>query len=133
MKLKKLIALGMATVMTLSLTACGGGSNEVSTTKDSSNDTVSNEASTTDTKTEDDTTAEGLELTYASITLGEDYTDLTASIKWMHHKTDREEDGTIQAYIDKFNAVYCNVKFYFLSIAETSNGRLGRYNVYPFN
>ena len=51
MKLKKLIALGMATVMTLSLTACGGGSNEVSTTKDSSNDTVSNEASTTDTKT----------------------------------------------------------------------------------
>ena len=109
MKLKKLIALGMATVMTLSLTACGGGSNEVSTTKDSSNDTVSNEVSTTDTKTEDDTTAEGSELTYASITLGEDYTDLTASIKWMHHKTDREEDGTIQAYIDKFNETYPNI------------------------
>ena len=114
MKFKRLMALGMAAVMTMSLTACGGGddssSNNNSSSSNSSNTTANNDTSsssnTTDSNTTD-TNAGGL--TYASITLGEDYTDLTTSIKWMHHKTDREEDGTIQGYIDEFNKMYPNI------------------------
>ena len=46
---------------------------------------------------------------YSQITVGEDYTDLTASIKWIHHKTDRQEDGTIDKMIGEFNKVYPNI------------------------
>ena len=53
----------------------------------------------TDAEAEADTEAEAetedAGLTYASINLGEDYTDLTTTIKFIHHKTDREEDGTM--------------------------------------
>ena len=114
MKLKRLMALGMAAVMTMSLTACGGGDsssgNNNSSGSNSSNTTANNDTSSGSDATDGntaDTNAGGL--TYASITLGEDYTDLTTSIKWMHHKTDREEDGTIQGYIDEFNKMYPNI------------------------
>ncbi len=46
---------------------------------------------------------------YADIVLGEDYTDLEASIKFIHHKTDREEDGTMAELIAAFNEVYPNI------------------------
>jgi len=40
----------------------------------------------------------------------DEYTDFTAEIKWIHHKTDRAEDGTIDKMIADFNAVYPNIK-----------------------
>ncbi|MCD8396606.1 MAG: ABC transporter substrate-binding protein [Lachnospiraceae bacterium] len=46
---------------------------------------------------------------YVDIVLGEDYTDLEASIKFIHHKTDREEDGTMADLIAAFNEVYPNI------------------------
>lgn len=118
MKLKRFMALGMAAVMTMSLTACGGNSDdnasggsttENNTTATNSNTTAAdnNTASGDNTAAGDNTASGGL--TYAGIKLGEDYTDLTTTIKWMHHKTDREEDGTIQGYIDEFNKVYPNI------------------------
>ncbi|MCM1388429.1 MAG: ABC transporter substrate-binding protein [Bacillus sp. (in: Bacteria)] len=117
MKFKKFLALGMAAAMTLSLTACGGGSGDSSSS--SSTGDSSSSASTGDSGTSaaaDNTassagadTASGTVPTYASIKLGEDYKDLTASIKFIHHKTDREEDGTIAAYIEAFNKVYPNI------------------------
>lgn len=102
MKVKKILALGMAIVMTTSLTACGN------TTSDNIDESTSESTavlSDNGTNEKEDTQ----KLTYAGITLGEDYTDLKTSIKWIHHKTDREEDGTIQAYIDEFNKVYPNI------------------------
>ena len=48
-------------------------------------------------------------MTYGSIKLGESYTDITTTIKWIHHKTDREEDGTIAKMIAEFNKVYPNI------------------------
>lgn len=118
MKLKRFMAFGMAAVMTMSLTACGGNSDdnasggsttENNTTATNSNTTAAdnNTASGDNTAAGDNTASGGL--TYAGIKLGEDYTDLTTTIKWMHHKTDREEDGTIQGYIDEFNKVYPNI------------------------
>lgn len=103
MKLKRLMALGMAAVMTMSLTACGGddkaaGSSTATDNKPAADTSASadNNAAAdntgdtaADTSTAEDTDAAG-GLTYAGITLGEDYTDLNTTIKFIHHKTDRE-------------------------------------------
>ena len=48
--------------------------------------------------------------TIDSIKLGEDYTDLTASIKFLHCRTDREEDGSMAEMIAKFNEKFPNIE-----------------------
>ncbi len=99
MKLRKAMALGMTAVMTMSLVACGNS--ETSTTD------------TTKVEEEQVATTETVETavpTYAEVDLGEKYTDLTAKIKFMHHKTDREEDGTMANLIAEFNKVYPNIE-----------------------
>ena len=112
MKLRKVLALTLAAAMTLSLTACGG-SDEGAAETPAANDTAAEE---TESPAADDAADDGAEaeapaaapagLTYASINLGTDYKDLTATIKFIHHKTDREEDGTMADLIAKFNEVY---------------------------
>ncbi len=110
MKLKKLLALTLAAAMTLSLAACGGKETDTTAASDNT-DTTQTEASTEtdDTEQQDTGAASGEALTYASITLGESYKDITTTIKFIHHKTDREEDGTIPAMIEKFNEMYPNI------------------------
>ena len=111
MKLKKVLALALATAMTLSLVACGGSAE----TTESTETTETTEEATEETTEAEETTeeaeapAEDGELSYGAITLGESYTDITTTIKWIHHKTDREEDGTIANYIAEFNKVYPNI------------------------
>lgn len=108
MKLKKVLALSLAAAMTLSLVACGGSAN--TTTPADTADTATEAEAPADTTADADVAApaEGVPY-YTQVTLGQDYTDLTASIKWIHHKTDREEDGTIAAMIAEFNKVYPNI------------------------
>ena len=114
MKLRKVLALGMAAMMTLSLAACGGDNG--ASTDSSSNDSAATQQPTdtnTDTAAPADTgdggaTAEGVP-GYLDITVGTDYTDITATIKFLHCRTDREEDGTIAAMIEEFNKVYPNI------------------------
>ena len=122
MKLKRLMALGMAAVMTMSLTACGGDDNAADsstatdnkpaadTSASADNSAAADNAGDTaaDTDTAGDADAAG-GLTYAGITLGEDYTDLVTTIKFIHHKTDREQDGSMAKYIEAFNQDYPNI------------------------
>ena len=120
MKLKKVLALALAAAMTLSLVACGGGSADTDTpAEDTPAEAPADNADDTEAEAEapadnaDDSAdaaapVEGVP-TYSQITVGTDYTDLTASIKWIHHKTDRAEDGTIDAMIAEFNKVYPNI------------------------
>ncbi len=115
MKLRKVLALALAAAMTLSLVACGGSgetaeSTETTETTEKTETTETTEKTETAEKTEttEAETPEGVP-TYSQITVGTDYTDLTASIKWIHHKTDREEDGTIAAMVAEFNKVYPNI------------------------
>lgn len=118
MKLKKVLALTLAAAMTLSLAGCGSSDNSAdssaaSTTDDAAAETTEDTTAAEDTEaaddTADDTAAAADGLTYASITLGQDYTDLTTTIKFIHHKTDREEDGTMADLVAKFNEVYPNI------------------------
>ena len=115
MKLRKVLALTLVAAMTFSLAGCGSSDDSAAetTTEDAA---AEEEAPAEDTAEEEapaeeateDAAAEG-GLTYGSITLGEDYTDLTTTIKWIHHKTDREEDGTIANLVAEFNKVYPNI------------------------
>ena len=113
MKLKKALALCMAAVMTLSLTACGGsGSDGGSSSADNTQSNTDNTQAAADNTKADapaDNGAEGGVPGYLDITVGQDYTDLTATIKFLHCRTDREEDGTIAAMIEEFNKVYPNI------------------------
>ena len=121
MKLKKVLAVCLATAMTFSMVACGGASTDTTTPADTSADTETEapaeeeaeapaeEEAEAPAEEEAEAPAEDGALTYSSITLGEDYTDLTATIKWLHHKTDRAEDGTIDKMIAEFNKDYPNI------------------------
>lgn len=116
MKLKKVLALALAAAMTLSLAACGGGNADTNTPADDTNAAApadnANDDAAAPSDSADDTNAaapvEGVP-SYSQVNVGTDYTDLTASIKWLHHKTDRAEDGTIDAMIAEFNKVYPNI------------------------
>lgn len=112
MKLRKMLALTLATAMTLSLVACGGSAETTETTTETATETkteaeaeVKEEAPAAEAEAE----APAGVPSYSQIEVGTDYTDLTAEIKWIHHKTDRAEDGTIDAMIAEFNKVYPNI------------------------
>ena len=115
MKLKKVLALTLAATMTFSLVGCGGDDTAANTpaadtsADDTADDTTDDAAAPAADDTADDTAAPAGGLTYASITLGEDYEDITTTIKFIHHKTDREDDGTMADLISKFNAMYPNI------------------------
>lgn len=115
MKLKKVLAVTLAAAMTLSLAACGGDSAETApaapatdeTPADSGEETPAAPAADEEAPAAADE-ASGVP-SYSQVNVGEDYTNLTATIKWLHHKTDRAEDGTIDQMIADFNAVYPNI------------------------
>ena len=135
MKLKKVLALALAAAMTMSLVACGGSA-ETTETAETPAETTEAEApaETTEAEAPAETTEaeapaeEAGELSYASIVLGESYTDVTTTIKWIHHKTDREEDGTIEAMIAKFNEVYPNITVETEGITDYAEDALLRLN-----
>lgn len=120
MKLKKVLALTLAAAMTFSLVGCGGDDAATQTpaadtstddsapaADDGAADAADDSAAADDAA--DDAAAPAGGLTYASINLGEDYQDITTTIKFIHHKTDREDDGTMADLISKFNDMYPNI------------------------
>ena len=109
MKLKKVLALALAAAMTLSLAACGS-SDTTGTSTDSgktAEETKTEAADTTSDAATETAAVEGIP-SYTQLNLA-DYADTTATIKWLHHKTDRAEDGTIDAMIAKFNEEFPNI------------------------
>ncbi len=104
MKLKKVLSLALVAAMTLSMAACGS--------KDA--DSNANGESTTNTESSAEvSTGDEEALSYANVTLGEDYTDITATISFFNNRTDMdsEEYGGMNwaAYIAEFNKLYPNI------------------------
>ncbi|MCR5177590.1 MAG: extracellular solute-binding protein, partial [Lachnospiraceae bacterium] len=117
---KKALALVLTAAMTASLAACGGSEPATAPADDAAGQTAETKEEPaadagTDTAAAAETadaaeTAESAETaaapegvpTYTTLNL-DDYKDFTASIKYIHHKTDREEDGTMAAMISSFN------------------------------
>ncbi|MCR5215108.1 MAG: ABC transporter substrate-binding protein [Eubacterium sp.] len=121
MKLKRMVAVAMAATIGLSAVGCGssdGGDTADTKTEaatEAADDAAADDAAADDAAADDaatDDAAASGELNYGSIVLGESYTDITTTIKWLHHKTDRDGaggDGTIANYIAEFNKVYPNI------------------------
>ncbi|MBO6205488.1 MAG: carbohydrate ABC transporter substrate-binding protein [Lachnospiraceae bacterium] len=100
---RKVAAMVMSMVMAVSAIGCGsagetaaGNGNAPSATEDGS-------------KAGDNTENSSGSGAYGSIILGETGSDITTTIKFIHHKTDREQDGTIAGYIAEFNKTYPNI------------------------
>lgn len=55
---------------------------------------------------------------YNELTVGTDYTDLTASIKLISHRTDLIEDGTFDAYVAEFQKLYPNIEINYEGITD---------------
>lgn len=111
MKLKRVLALSMAAVLTLSMVGCGSGSNE-STAVNTNEEAAQVPAEATDDAAEETATGEKAAvdgLNYVDIVLGESYTDITTTIKWISHRTDLIESGAMDTYIEKFNEMYPNI------------------------
>lgn len=93
MKAKKMIAASMATVMVMSLAACGGSSGSAAEEK------------------------AALDVTIDQIVLGEDYTDIKADLKFLTHKTD-VVDTKFKTYIEEFQKLYPNINIEYEGITN---------------
>ena len=99
--MKKAIALTLAAAMSASLLAgCGGSQNGGSQT------------------------AEGAESSlpaYNELTVGTDYTDLKADLKFISHRTDLVDDGTFAGYVAEFQKMYPNITISYEGITDYAN------------
>lgn len=120
MKMKKITALFLASAMTLSLVACGDANNagNAGSKETSKNEVVEG--------TKDENSADvGAVPAYTQLDL-ENYKDTTASIKFIHHKTDRAEDGTMDKMVEAFNAEYPNITVEMEAITDYAEDSLLR-------
>lgn len=99
MKLKKVISLMISAALTMSLAACGP-----SETSTGSNDEV---------------------IDFATVKLGEDYTDIKADLKFLTHKTDAVDD-VFQEYIREFQKLYPNVTITYEGITNYADDIMTR-------
>lgn len=106
MKLKKLISLGLASTMILSLAACGNGNSENAGTDSGNTSSEANAGSTTSEVPD-----------ILDLKLGEDYTDLTASIKILTNRTDMK-DYYQETYVAQFNEKYPNITVEYEAITD---------------
>lgn len=113
---KRLFAMTTATVMAVSLTACGssGGNGDSNNNNDSNSNSSDNAGS-------DAGSDAGTELkSYAEIELGTDYTDLSAELKFLTHKTDAVDDK-FAGYIQEFQKMYPNINIEYEGITDYAN------------
>ncbi|MCR5106893.1 MAG: ABC transporter substrate-binding protein [Lachnospiraceae bacterium] len=112
MNLKKALAVLLTSAMAISLTACGGAAPaaQAPAAEEAADEAAAEETEEAEEATEEaaDTEAVAGDLSYTSLSL-DDNKDLTASIKYIHHKTDREEDGTMANMIAEFNKEFPNI------------------------
>lgn len=123
MKLKKVLAVVAASVMTISMFGCGSTADTAGVTSEAP--AASTEAAaTTETAAADDGT-----ISYANCKLGESYTDVTTTIKVLTQRTDLLEEGAehpYSAYVEAFNKLYPNITVEIEGITDYANETLLR-------
>lgn len=112
MKLKKVMAVALSAAMVVSM-AAGCGSNSDEPAADADSNAAEDAGEETGEEAEDTgDAAEGL-ISYADLKVGEDLTDLEATITVFNHRTDLNQDDYTgkkwSEYIADFNAVYPNI------------------------
>ena len=114
MKKKQVLSVILAAAMAIGMTACGSSA---ATSDSSAADNSSTEATS---ETADASASTDGVKSYADIVLGEDFTDLTATISFFNCRTDLDTEdygGTTWAeYLEEFNKMYPNI-----TVEETSD------------
>ena len=124
MKLKKVLALCLASAMIISLSACGNetsGSAQPGQTKTESVESGSAQSGSADSTS----TENGAVPTYTQLDLSK-YADTTATIKFLHHKTDRAEDGTMDKMVADFNKEFPNITVQMEAVTDYAEDSLLR-------
>lgn len=93
---RKIAAAALTGIAVVSATACSGGSGAGQAEKTQ------------------------IDVTFDQIRLGEDYTDLSADLKFLTHKTD-VIDTTFAAYIEEFHKLYPNINIEYEGITNYSD------------
>lgn len=112
MKRKRFLAIACCAAMAVSMTACGGS--EIESTGDASTSGNEGAGESTGTNTGSAEQASSDFINYADLKIGEDLTDLTASIHLFNHRTDMNGDDytgkTWKDYLEEFHKDYPNIQ-----------------------
>ena len=112
MKLKKVMAVALAATMVASLAGCGSKSEAPADDAAATTDDAAAEDAATDDAASEDTAADGL-ISYSDLKLGEDLTDLEATITLFNHRTDLQNadapNKQWDEYLADFNQMYPNI------------------------
>ena len=117
MKLKKIMALALATALTLSFAGCGGEDNSQTGNTNNTGNT-SNNGGTANTDSAD-------ALLYKDITLGETEKDLTATIKVLSHRTDLADNKFVE-YVTEFKEMYPGITVEYETVTDYATEALLR-------
>lgn len=126
MKLKKITAILMVAAMSFGLVACGNNTGDNGNKNNNAGTSANDEKDDAD----DDAAKESIgALSYADLTLGEDYTDITTTIKVLSHRTDLLEDTAehpFSEYVEAFNEMYPNITVEIEGITDYASDALLR-------
>ena len=116
---KKVISMGLALTMALSLTACGSsGSDSKSDSKTTKSDTEKTTSSKDSKSSKSDSKSDSSDVpTIDKIELGKDYEDIEASIKILTNRTDIV-DTVYKEYANEFMKLYPNIKVSYEGITD---------------
>ena len=122
MKRRKLLTLGLTSIMLIgALAGCGGGNASGGTEAAPSSEPAAEST---------EAAAGSTGLTYASVVLGETGTDLKATIKVLNHRTDMLQDnypGTSwKDYLDTFHEMYPGIEVDIEGITDYASDSLLR-------
>jgi len=130
MKMKKVLAICLASAMTFSLAACGSGTTGASAP--AAGETAADETDAAGVKDEDvnksdaaDAADAGNIPAYTQLDLSQ-YGDTEATIKFLHHKTDRAEDGTMTKMVEEFNKEFPGINVEMEAITDYAEDSLLR-------
>lgn len=109
-QMKKAAAASVAVLMACSVFAgCGSSTGDTATTT-----AATTKAADANTNSNDNATADTTEAAEANA-------DLSGTIKVLHHRTDRDQDGTMAKLTEGFNALYPNVTVEYQSFTDYAN------------